>query len=324
MQSISQESNSSISQPELLTFPARHRQFVIESGIMPKREVHIFAAASGAGKTTLVIQLLDDLIDGNPVFEADTHPVNPVYICNDRSYDDFLRTLERITPRHPYPIYSMLTSPEMSSCQTPFDAIRKVKFLHPECDFIVYDPISFNVENINSAKEVSALLRKLTRIAQELNLTILIIHHTAKTKSDAMYASPRQRMSGCSAWGGYSNLNLIFEEEVEIDTTNPIRTMYVCPRNGANRTFRYIQDSDGCFVPAPKKEDDPKKERERVDKIFNSLPHGEITVPQLYESLGEKTNGSLYRAISRWQHQNLIEKVRRGVYLKVKNSSAGD
>lgn len=299
--------------------PSRHQQFVVENGIMPVREVHIMAAASGVGKTTLMVQILDDLIEGNLVFDSPAHPVRPVYLCNDRSRDDILRTFERVAPKHEYPVYSLLTDAQFSHCSTPEASIRMAKTMHPEIDFVVYDPISFNVENINSSREVSGLLRRLTKIAQELNLTVLIIHHTAKAKADAGYASPRQKISGSAAWGGYSNLNLILEEAEESDPTNPLRTLHVCPRNGANRSFNYMQDEAGCFVPAPTDEDDPTRQRATDDKTFNALPDGDVASYQLFKACGKKSKGALDRNIKRWIMTGALEKISRGKFLKIHN-----
>lgn len=286
---------------------------------MPCREVHILAAASGVGKTTLMVQVIDELIDGNQIFDASSHPIYPVYLCNDRSRDDIQRTFERVGPKHIYPFYSLLTDPQFQSCQTPEASIRLAKVLHPECDFIVYDPISFNVENINSSREVSALLRRLTKLAQELNITILIIHHTAKSKMESGYASPRQKISGSAAWGGYSNLNLIFEESDESDPTNILRTLHVCPRNGANRKFEYMQDETGCFVPAPTDEEDPAKQRMTDDKAFNALPFAELASKDFLKACGKKNNGSQDRNIKRWLALGCIDKLSRGKFVKVKN-----
>lgn len=288
---------------------------------MPVREVHILAAASGVGKTTLMVQIIDDLIDGKPVFDAPTHAISPVYLCNDRSRDDILRTFERVGPKHEYPVYSLLTDPQFASCTNAESAIRTAKTMHPDANFIVYDPISFNVENINSSREVSGLLRKLTKLAQELNITILIIHHTAKVKTDASYSSPRQKISGSAAWGGYSNLNLILEEAEESDATNPLRTLHICPRNGANRVYAYLQDETGCFVPAPISEDDPAKQRRTDDLAFNALPLVEIASYDLFKVCGKRTKGALDRNLKRWIAAGCLEKVSRGKFLKIKNAS---
>lgn len=306
--------------PSLVPLLNRHQQFVIEDGIMPCREVHILAAASGVGKTTLMVQILDDLIDGARVFDAETHRVSPVYLCNDRSKDDIRRTFERVGPRNQYPFYSLLTDSEFADCKSVESSIRMAKTIHRDCDFIIYDPISFNVENINSSREVSALLRSLTRLAQSLSLTILIIHHAAKTKSDSFYTSPRQKIAGSGAWGGYSNLNLILEEDDDSDPTNPIRGLHVCPRNGGNRYYRYSVDTDGCFVPEAQTDEDPAKVRAEADEAFNALPYAEYRPAALYQISGRKSKGGLDRAIKRWIAIGCMEKAGRGKYLKIKNA----
>ena len=98
----------------LYVLPTRHRQHVIEE-IMPRREVHILAAASGAGKTTLMVQLIDDLATGREVFGAQTHPVRIGYLCNDRSQDDLTRTFERVSPKTEINLDSLLTYAEFQA-----------------------------------------------------------------------------------------------------------------------------------------------------------------------------------------------------------------
>lgn len=288
---------------------------------MPAREVHILAAGSGVGKTTLMVQIIDDLIEGLSVFDAPTHPIHPVYLCNDRSQDDIRRTFERVNPRNEYPFYSLLTDPAFSDSKSVESSIQKAKILHPECDFIVYDPISFNVENVNSSKEVSSLLRRLTKLAQILNLTVLIIHHTAKAKFENDYASPRQKISGSAAWGGYSNLNLILEEDDDSDPTNPLRKLHVCPRNGANRYFRYMLAEDGCFLPIAANEEEPDQQRHTDDTAFNALPFGELKPLDLFKACGKRSKGALERNRKRWLAWGCLEKISRGRYQKIKNIS---
>lgn len=316
MDSVTEPSSSA--KPTLVKFPERHREFIIED-IMPAREVHIFAGASGCGKTTFLVQMIDDMLDGLTVFEQKTTRVNPVYLCNDRSHDDLRRTFERISPTHQYPVYSLVTDREFANCHSVPSILQMAKTLHPNCDFIAYDPISFNVENVNSAREVSSLLRSITKACQELNLTAVINHHTAKTKTDAMYANPRQKIAGSGAWGGYSNLNLIFEEEDDSDPTNPFRRLHICPRNGANRLFRFMQDENGCFVPAPKRIETGRRTKD--DQVFNRMPLGEFGIPELDEALGSRSHGAVYRNIARWTEAGCVEKLKeRGRFRKVKNA----
>lgn len=306
----------SAKKPQLVSLPVTHQQYVVEDGIMPKWEVHILAAASGAGKTTLMIQMIDDLKEGNKVFDAITNPVHPAYICNDRTLNDIKRTFDRIKPRNQYPFYSVISSPELAGTHTIGEIIRKVKSLHPEIDFIVFDPISQQVKNVNDAKEVSSLLRNLSRICEELKVTIMIIHHSAKVKTDAIYANPRQKMSGSAAWGGYSNLNLILEEDDESDPTNPIRKLHICPRNGANRFMKYILDENGLFTPH-KESAMPSGE---MAKKFNTLEDGlEFNLSEAYELFGSFSRGWMYRIFGNWIELGCLEKSGRGRYKKIKD-----
>jgi AAA domain len=308
----------------LYVLPTRHRQHVIEE-IMPRREVHILAAASGAGKTTLMVQLIDDLATGREVFGAQTHSVHIGYLCNDRSQDDLTRTFERVSPKTEIPHYSLLTHPEFQACNTVFAAIALLKAKHPEVDFVVFDPISTQIDNINHAKEVGNFLKALTQLAQKLDITILIIHHTSKTKSDSTYSSPRQMMAGCGAWGGYSNLNLILQEEDNSDPTNPFRILYICPRNGQNKTLRFMVDERGCFMPVPFQGEkaNPKEKKAHEDGWFNAQPLGLLTAPDIYDGLGHPTDGSMYRIVRRWIATEMLERTEdKGTYRKRGNIPA--
>ena len=292
---------------------------------MPRREVHILAAASGAGKTTLIVQLIDDLTAGREVFGSKSHPIHIGYLCNDRSQDDLTRTFERVAPETEIPHYSLLTHPEFQQCNTVFAAIALLKAKHPEVDFVVFDPISTEVENVNHAKEVGRFLRALTQLAQKLDITILIIHHTSKTKSDSRYSSPRQMMAGCGAWGGYSNLNLILKEEDDSDPTCPFRILYICPRNGQNKTLRFMIDERGCFIQVPfeGEKQTPKEKREFADRWFNTQPLGLMTCAEIYDGLAHPTDGSMYRTIARWIESGRLEKAQeKGKYNKKGNIDA--
>ncbi len=295
----------------------RHHEHVIEA-IMPCREVHILAGASGAGKTSLIVQMIDDLTEGNPLFGLRTMPVKMAYLCNDRSTDDLTRTFERINPKHEIPRYSMLDDPNFANISGVLNAITILKTLHPDVNFVVFDPISTEIVNGNNPQEVGKFLKSLTILAQKLDITILIIHHTAKTKMDAGYASPREKMAGCGAWGGYSNLNMIITPEVEDDPTNEYRYLHILPRNGANLMIRLLKDERGGLLVAPKAEDKiPAKERiVTEDKWLDTMPLGRFHRSEAADGLKKKA-GALQRILDRWiSDGKLFKEEERGWYLK--------
>jgi len=307
-----------MSSPKLLTLRSRHHEYVID-GIMPKREVHILAAASGTGKTTFIVQLIDDLTEGNPIFGLSTTPTKIAYLCNDRSTDDLTRTFERVAPRHSIPRYSLLDAPEFDGISGAVASITQLRSLHPEVDFVVFDPISTEIKNVNDAQEVGRFLKSLTKIAQKLNMTILIIHHTSKTKMDAGYASPREKMAGCGAWGGYSNLNMIITPTDETDPTNEKCTLHILPRNAANLSIDMVKDEFGCLLIAPKAEDTiPPEEKMRTEDTWfvTDLPRGRFHHSTAATGLNKKA-GPLSRVLKRWIAAGwIVKEPERGWYLK--------
>ena len=263
--------------------------------------------------------MIDDLTEGNDLFGLKTSPVKMAYLCNDRSTDDLTRTFERIAPKHSIPRYSLLDAPEFANVHGATSCITMLKTLHPEVDFVVFDPVSTELANGNNPQEVGKFLKSLTILAQKLNITILIVHHTAETKIDAGYASPREKMAGCGAWGGYSNLNMIIAPEAEDDPTNEYRSLHILPRNGANLTIRLIKDDSGCLLVAPEAEDKiPLKERVKSeDDYLYSLPPGRYHRSDFADGLHKKA-GALQRVIDRWiDSSKLLRDTERGWYLKV-------
>lgn len=302
---------------KLASFPIRHHEHLIAE-IMPCREVHILAGASGSSKTTLMFQLIDTFVNGGEIFGFPVSPTPVGYLCADRSDDGLQRTFERVGTVAQIPRYSIFTHPDFAGCFEPLASIRLLVTKHPEVKFVIFDAVSTMVENVNSAKEVGNFLKSLTKLAQVLNITILIIHHTAKMKKDSGYTSPRQMMAGCGAWGGFSDLNIIITAEDDADANNPYRDVHICPRNAANQTVRMILGESGLLLPVPHIEEkkSPADRKAAEDAIFTTIPSGRIHTSTLFETLNRPPNSRFYRTIERWVGGGFLTRSEKGWYDK--------
>jgi hypothetical protein len=302
------------------SLPQPFHEHIIDS-LMPRREVHILAGASGVGKSTLMFQLVDLLTNGEEVFGHPSHPVSIGYLCADRSDADLARTFERVRVKTQIPRYSIFTNDKFKDTHSATDAIRRLLLLHPEVNFVILDAVSTFVENVNSAREVGNFLKSLTALAQANNITILLIHHTAKTKKDSGYSTPREKMAGCGAWGGYSNLNLILDAKDSSDPSDPYRILYVCPRNSTNFTIDYMLDSEGMLIEIPKADDKqkPADRRAAQDEWLESQPETRFHVSDLHAGLDEPAQKTFYRIVGRWIDEGKLKRDKeKGYYVKCK------
>lgn len=252
----------------------------------------LLAGSSGAGKSTLASQILVDLQSGLPFFGRKVIKIPTVgYLAFDRSEHAMRRTFERsIGYDIPFPFYSTVTSKEFksSTVKTAMGAIAHFRSLHPEIDFLTVDGIgmAFKGES-NSLVGVSTFIHDLIADMHSSSkpLTIMALQYMAKTKKDAGYLKPRERLHGSVGWAATCETCIIIDSK-ESKTPEPERTITVCPRQGAEVDYSYIFDTDGRLIPYSPDPDAEKlspKQRE-FNFLVSDMPLGIFPMRDLYDA----------------------------------------
>lgn len=249
-------SKPTVSQPAatLLTIPPAHRQFIVDP-LIPVREIMLIAGGSGSGKSTLASQIMVDLQNGLPFFGRKiTKRPTVGYLAFDRSEHGMRRTFERsIGYEIPFPFYSAVTSKEFkgANCKSPLGAISHFRTLHPDVDYLTIDGIGMAFKGDSaSLAGVSSFIHEIIADmhSSPKPFTIMALQYMPKTKKDAGYMKPREKLHGSVGWAATCETCIIIDSK-EDGQSDPGRTITLCPRQGAEVDYPYTFDEDGRLVP---------------------------------------------------------------------------
>jgi hypothetical protein len=208
--------------------------YLIES-CLPAFEVHLLAGVSDAGKTRWLFHTLLEWEQGLPIFGLPSHPVPWVYVAGDRTERAAIRTLQdmSINPN------SIPLIPAFGSAHKPIHHI--IEEAHKRsAHLIVIEGFQKFIEGPGQARDVQHFLENMSGYTDPVKsngggCTIIGVVESPKLKPNERYDDPRQRVSGVSAWGYYSNTIFLIERlraDLKAGKDSPRRMMYVCPKQG--------------------------------------------------------------------------------------------
>jgi hypothetical protein len=221
-------------------------QYLIES-VLPAQEVHLLAGVSDAGKTRWLFHMLLEWEQGKDIFGLKSKPVPWLYVAGDRTERAAIRTLQdmNMNPN------SIPLLPAFGSAHKPLRAI--IEEAHKRgAHLLVIEGFQKFVEGTGQFRDVQHFLEDMSGYTDpsSLNggLTILGVVESPKLKPNERYDDPRQRVSGVSAWGYYSNTIFLIERlraDLKAGKDSPRRMMYVCPKQGKRLEMEGGFDSQG-------------------------------------------------------------------------------
>lgn len=225
--------------------PAREDEYIVDE-LFPAREVNFIAGASGAGKTTWLLQMLDRWKMGKDVGGYPSYPRPFAYISFDRSGDGCHRFFERLN------IFSddwVILQPQgQEHNDTLIQFLTRVTREYPEVRVLVIEALVSMVPEgkMNDYRTVKKFMVELREFCVTHNITILATMHTTKTKEGESYPDPRQKIIGSVAFAGFAE-GVVFIEQPSADS--PDRALRLMPRNAPERTFKMTFDEKGLLVP---------------------------------------------------------------------------
>jgi len=193
----------------------------IIDAILPSHEVSILAGASGAGKTTLIMQVLCALQANTPVWGHAAQPnVRLGYIAADRSWRSYQKTaalsnldLESIQVR------TLVDDAALNLKdfeRSPIDELERIIGTMLPVDLIVVDPlVVFLGVDTNKYHLNAARLIRLNKLCLANKITLLGTHHATKARSDYSFKRAQDRISGTSALLGFTSTQLFLASPQE-------------------------------------------------------------------------------------------------------------
>jgi len=289
-----------------------NRPTPIVDTIFPGQRVHLIGGASGAGKTTWLMQMIEDWRQEKPIYGFPSHPVPFVYLSYDRDTDDFIDTCDRlkIDPN----TYNFVSPIEKDFDLPLLMMLEKLHKANPETKLYIVEGIASQTPDgkINDQRIVGRWLRQLQAFCKRYGVTIIGVLHAAKTKERDRYKEPRARIAGCGAWAGYSSTVVIIEEE-SADTDSSIRELMILPRN--DKKFSFTLDfKDGRLVEVDRIVKQPK-----FWQWLKTIAEGEIFGMEEMSQCG-LSGSRIYNEIDSAVARGKIEKVGRGKYCKKPDS----
>jgi RecA-family ATPase len=279
--------------------------------LFPGQRVHLIGGASGSGKTTWLMQIIELWRRGEAIYGYLSHPVPFIYLSYDRDTDDFEDTCERlkIDPKS----YTFI-SPTGLAFDTPLlQYLEALNQQHPEAKLYIIEGIASQTPEgkINDQRIVGRWLRMLQTFCKKKGVTIIGVLHSAKTKERDRYREPRARIAGCGAWAGYSSTVVIIEEK-EADTESEIRELMILPRNAGKHVYS-LDFKDGLLVEIPK----AAARIPKFEQWLCTIQPGEIfNVGQIRVATG-LSDSRIFLELERAQNLKKIEKVSSGTYCKL-------
>lgn len=206
---------------------------------MPCREVHLLGGASGVGKTTLILPMIDKLSRGEDIFGHTCRPTGTTIFCVDRSEAAYTRTIERVglNPAH-FTFYSLVS--EAFQGWTVEQCIRFSVHHHPGNRCVFFEAIMGLLPRgggLNDYASVAAFLTQVRVFAERAGLTVIASCHLTKAKANDKILDPRQRVIGSVAWAAFADCIIMVDHEDQEHPDNPNRIISLLPRDYPNHEF---------------------------------------------------------------------------------------
>lgn len=219
----------------------------IVDGIFSAPGLHLVAGASGAGKTTWLLEtFVNEWSVGRPVLGYPSHPEPWAYVSGDRAEQDVWKRVAAlaIAPA----VIPLIPAYALDKYTSEEDVLARV--LDRGAKTVVWEGFGRYVGDNAKGTKVDRWLEWMTHYAMKWDLTIIGVVEQPKMKPRDRYLIPRQRVSGPAAWGHHTQTIVLIEAENERDPRNPMRLLHVLSHDIQPLRFRATM-ATGHFVVVP-------------------------------------------------------------------------
>jgi len=305
---------------------AKPVEFLVD-GLIPKRSLVVFAGKGGAGKSTIALSIVHDLVNKRPVFgEFATNGVEKVLIIDEENYKSFYKQRCQLL--------GIDNTEGIHACVMQgikLDTEEGMLFLEEKVkegfDVVVLDSWSNLVVRTdeNKAVEVTKVLNKLRRLAYEHNCTFIMIHHLRKNLPYVV--EDIDELRGSSALVNEPDVVYVFQRD---KTTGNMIVKCVKNRYGEPVSFRLSFDEDGegrlsinfkGFIEVVEVESQVVHCAKGIVEFLGLK--GEAKRKEIIEAI-EFSETTIKRALKYLESVGVIEKPKRGIYRLVQQRQLSD
>lgn len=291
---------------------------------MPTNQIHMAAGGSGAGKTTVLFQMIKAMKEGKDFFGYPTRDWPAVYVPYDRDTDETEYTMARvgITPEQ-LPILPMeIVYPPANLPDNRFMLdMQKVRNAFPRAKLLIVDGFYTLVPYglINDYLRVAAFMQMARRFCRDNDITIIGVAHSPKQRQGNMVMDPRQMIQGSVAGGGFSSCGVVIIREKE-DSECANRYLYILPRNCPDKKLAIGMGADGLDAKYWQVEQPKGRRRSEAHENFVELlkSYGQemFTMSQVAKDAGGLgiSRGSINQWLGEMVAFGDVERVKHGLY----------
>ena len=220
---------------------------------LPTNEVSLLAGASGAGKTTLIMQVLSNLQRGELVFGREgAANLRIGYIAADRTIRAYEKTAKLVgLDMSKLKIKALVDDNDIdlrSFEASPIDELERLLKIMLPLDLVIVDPlIVFLGVDTNKYHLNASRLIRLNKFCLAHNLTILGTHHAAKARSDYGFKRAQDRISGTSALLGFTSTQLFLAHPDETGRKDGFYEWHVISHHAPGRVTLLSRGEAGLF-----------------------------------------------------------------------------
>lgn len=241
--------------------------------ILPAQEVSILAGASGAGKTTLIMQMLSALQANTPVWgHAAQRNLRIGYIAADRSWRSYQKTAALSSFDLEYIQVRTLVDDAALNLKdferSPIDELERIIGTMLPMDLIVVDPlVVFLGVDTNKYHLNAARLIRLNKLCLANRVTLLGTHHATKARSDYSFKRAQDRISGTSALLGFTSTQLFLASPQETGREDNYYEWHIISHHAAPKILLLTREN-GVFEHVGEESTAPQPLADRLLSLF--------------------------------------------------------
>lgn len=209
--------------------------FVVRD-LFPSKSIHLIFGPAHSGKTTLMLQIMEEWRNGRDVLGYHSHPAPFCYVSCTKQQSEIESHMRRIgLDPNTIPNFSLLNVSNSNEDFNIDTVTIKAKSLVSDLRVLFLDGLSVICPGrITDVRDVAAFLRSILTICRRDNITIIAAIGTVKSREGSSYSHPIERLPGAGVWSEMSNSKILIDPIDPKDVTDNNRYILVMPRSRAS------------------------------------------------------------------------------------------
>jgi len=192
--------------------PPESFQYLVEAICVPG-QVSTIGGYPGSGKTTLALQLLNDVSKGQPFLGLPVFKETPAALIDAESHNFLSTKLEAMGMLERENCYYLqLTGANLSSpISADTEALREAFLAFPKEQapglLVLDSAIRLSAIDENDARQVAMFMNNLNALAREFNCAVVLLHHSRKRQQGQAF-DEQMALRGSGDWLGACGIAL--------------------------------------------------------------------------------------------------------------------